>query len=68
MVREQIGLDFDRSGKPGAANLGDGRQLLQRREEVVEDRLQRRSARDQLLALENVDIDEAGDAGRRAPA
>ena len=53
--------------RPGAPYVCDARELEERCEQVAQDGLECCGANDQLLALENVDVHEAGDTRRRVP-
>src|SRR4029079_4023448 len=63
MRYEDIGVDLDRGGEAGAADVRNSRELREGRHEPAELRLEGRGTLDEAFALDDVDVDEAGDAG-----
>src|SRR4029079_6439947 len=65
MRYEDIGVDLDRGGEAGAADVRNSRELREGRHEPAELRLEGCGTLDEAFALDDVDVDEAGDAGAR---
>ena len=63
MRGEEIGVELDRGGEPALRTARNAFELSERRDEVAEHRLELERALDEPLALDDVEVDEAGDAG-----
>jgi hypothetical protein len=68
MRYEDIGVDLDRGSEAGAADVRNSRELREGRHEPAELRLEGCGTLDEAFALDDVDVDEAGDAGARMAA